>query len=67
MIPVVAGGFSLLGAAYKLGKIMNGIEETNKKVNVILKIKEDFQKLKHNQMLCLGGKLKNSPYNFRKE
>jgi len=62
MVPVVAGGLSLLGGAYKLGKIMNGVEDTGKKVNELLVMKDDFQKVRHNQNLCITGKLHDSPY-----
>ena len=65
MIPVLAGGASLAGGAYKLGMIMRGIEGTKNKINEVLEIKEDFRIVKQNQKLCMDGKLQNSPFRKR--
>ncbi len=66
MLPYIAIGLSILGGAYKFGKIIRGVEHTNKKVNILGRefheIKEDFIKVKYNQELCMSGKLINSPY-----
>ena len=58
MVPYFGGGTAILGAAYKLGKIKKGIEDTEKKVDRILKIENRFNSLEHEHMLAMGGKLK---------
>lgn len=69
MLPVIAGGVSILGATYGIGKIMenmkNNFKNINRKVDDLISIKEDFQKVKHNQALCINGKLQDSPYRKR--
>lgn len=64
-IPIAAGALSLFGVAYKVGKIMQEIEHTNNKVDNIFEIKNNVQKIKNNQMNCLTGKLRGSPYSFK--
>ena len=68
MIPYYGIGGVIIGATYKLGKITNTIESTNRKVNKISNdfsiLREEFNKVKNNQMLCIKGKLKNSPYKY---
>jgi len=68
MLPFLGGGGAIVGGAYKLGKIMRGIELTNRKVDNISNdfsgLKENFNKVKNNQMLCIKGQLKNSPYKY---
>ena len=61
-IPIAAGALFLLGAAYNIGKIMNEIEQTG---NDVKEMKTGFQKMKINQMNCLTGKLRGSPYGFK--
>ena len=58
MIPYFGGAISLIGAAYKLGKIKRGIEETEHKVNKILRLEERFNKLEYEHGLAMCGKLK---------
>lgn len=65
MIPYFGVGASAIGGAYKLGKIMTGIEETKVKVDKILNLEEDFKEVKNNQKMCMEGKLHNSPYKRR--
>lgn len=62
MVPYFGVGVSAIGGAYKLGKIMKGIEETKTKVEKVLEIEEDFKEVKSNQKLCMDGKLHKSPY-----
>ena len=76
MIPYFGVGTSLIGitnVAYKfgkkLGKIEEGVGQNNfnlQEINHDIKeIKTSFQKIKTNQMNCLTGKLKASPYSFK--
>lgn len=58
MLPYFGGGTAIIGAAYKLGKIKKGIEETQAKVDKILKIEERFNKIEHEHNLAIQGKLK---------
>lgn len=58
MIPYFGGAFSIIGGAYKLGKIKKGIEETENKVDKILKINERFAKIENEHNLAMDGKLK---------
>lgn len=58
ILPYFGIGVSLVGGAYKLGKIMNGIEYTNRKVNKLLEIGSRFEKLENEHNLCMEGKLK---------
>ena len=62
MIPYFGIGSAGVGVAYKLGRIMKGVEMTNRKVNGILRMEEDFKEVKSNQKLCMDGKLHKSPY-----
>lgn len=58
MIPYFGGAASIVGGAYKLGKIKNGIEQTEFKVDRILKIEQRFNKIENEHNLALSGKLK---------
>lgn len=58
MLPYFGAGASIIGGAYKLGKITRGIESTENKVNRILRIEERFNKLENEHNLAMGGKLK---------
>lgn len=58
MLPYFGGGTAILGAAYKLGKIRKGIEDTEKKVDRILRIEERFTSLEHEHKLAMCGKLR---------
>lgn len=60
MIPYFGGGASIIGGAYKLEKIKKGIEETETKVNKILKIEERFSRVENEHFLAMQGKLKMS-------
>ncbi|MFA5020349.1 MAG: hypothetical protein WC533_04605 [Candidatus Pacearchaeota archaeon] len=55
MMPYYGAGLAGLGGAYKLGKIMNGVER-------LLRIEERFNKLEHTHNMCIDGKLNGSPY-----
>ncbi len=57
MIPYFGASASIIGAAYKLGKIKKGIEDTQEKVNRILKIEERFNRLENEHKLAMNGKL----------
>lgn len=57
MLPYFGGGLSIIGAAYKLGKIKKGIEQTEEKVEKIIKIEERFNKIEHEHELAMNGKL----------
>jgi hypothetical protein len=57
MIPYFGAGASLVGGAYKLGKIKNVIEVTEKKVDKLLVIEERFKKIENEHNLCMDGKL----------
>ncbi len=58
MIPYVGGGVSIIGGAYKLGKIKKGIENTEKKVDKLVEIEERFNKVESEHKLAMNGKLK---------
>ncbi len=58
MLPYFGGGISVLGGAYKLGKIKKGIEDTEGKVDRILKIEERFNILENEHKLAMEGKLR---------
>lgn len=58
MLPYFGGGTAILGAAYKLGKIKKGVEDTEKKVDRILRIESRFNSLEHEHKLAMGGKLR---------
>lgn len=62
MIPYYGVGATGIGAAYKLGKIMQGVDETKKKVEQVLKMEGEFKEVKSNQKMCMDGKLHRSPY-----
>lgn len=57
MIPYFGLGFAIIGAVYKSGKIIRGIEETDKKVNRILRFEERFSRIEHEHNLAMQGKL----------
>jgi len=73
MLPYIALGVSIFGGAYKFGKMMEGMNRrlirTEEKVTNLSRdfwsIKEDFIKVKHNQILCMDGKLGHSPFKKR--
>lgn len=58
MTPYIGGGISILGVAYKLGKIMKGIEETEKKMDKLVGIETKFNKLENEHNLAMKGKLR---------
>ena len=58
MIPYIGGGLALLGSAYKFGRIMQGIENTERKVNRIIVIENKFNRLENEHNLVMNGKLK---------
>lgn len=62
MLPYYGMGVTAIGAAYKIGKIMRGVEYTARKVNDLAKIKERFEDAETTHKLCMEGKLKGSPY-----
>jgi hypothetical protein len=57
MIPYFGVGASIVGGAYKLGKIKNSIEETHVKVDRLLKIEERFSRIEHEHNLMMQKKL----------
>ncbi|MFH0978440.1 MAG: hypothetical protein V1837_04020 [Candidatus Woesearchaeota archaeon] len=58
MIPYLGGGISILGGAYKLGKIKNGVEQTEQKVDKILAMEKRFNKLEIEHNLVMAGKMR---------
>ena len=58
MVPYVGGAISIMGGAYKLGKIKRGIEQTEEKVDKLLVIEQRFNKLENEHSLAMQGKLK---------
>lgn len=58
MIPYFGAGVSIIGVSYKLGKIKRGIEETENKVDKLIKIEDRFNKLESEHVLAMNGKLK---------
>ncbi|MBU2638651.1 MAG: hypothetical protein KJ955_06770 [Nanoarchaeota archaeon] len=58
MLPYLGMGVSLLGVAYKLGKIMSGIEQAGSKVNKLIAMEERFAKVEHEHNLAMYGRLK---------
>lgn len=65
MIPYYGVGVAAIGASYKIGRIMKGIEITNRKVNKLLEIESRFLDVENTHKLCLSGKLKGSPYKIK--
>ncbi|MBT4135321.1 hypothetical protein HOD75_00695 [archaeon] len=65
-LPYFGGGLSIAGGAYQLGRILKGIEITNRKVNNIgnklISFEDRFNRVEHTQELCVKGKLNKSPY-----
>ena len=57
-LPYFGGVASIIGAAYKLGKINKGIEVTERKVDKILSIEQRFSKIEYEHNLALDGKLR---------
>ena len=55
MIPYYGVALAGLGGAYKLGKIMNGIER-------LIRIEGRFNRVEQTHNLCIEGKLDKSPY-----
>ena len=55
MLPYYGIALAGLGGAYKLGKIMNGIER-------LLRIEARFNKVEQTHNLCIEGKLDKSLY-----
>ena len=66
MIPYFGVGGAAIGGSYKLGKIMNGIEQTEKKVDKLLEIEKRFDEVERTHNLCMSGELKGSLYRKRK-
>ena len=62
MIPYFGLAGSAVGGAYKLGKIMECIENTNQKVDRLLEIEKRFENIETSHNLCINGELKGSPY-----
>lgn len=58
MIPYFGVSASIIGGAYKLGKIKKGIESTEEKVDRMLKIEDRFNKIELEHALALNGKLR---------
>lgn len=58
MLPYFGGGISIIGGSYKLGEIMKGIDDTNKKVSLLMDLEKKFDKLENEHNLALNGKLK---------
>ena len=58
MVPYFGIGVSIIGGAYKLGKIKKGIEETENKVDKLIHIEERFSKVESEHNLAMNGKLK---------
>lgn len=58
MLPYFGAGSAIIGGTYKLGKIMEGIEDTKNNVEKILKIEEKFNKIENGHNLAMQGKLK---------
>jgi len=56
-LPYFGIGISAIGGAYKLGKIKQGIENTEQKIDKIVNIEERFKKLENEHNLCMDGKL----------
>jgi hypothetical protein len=64
MIPYFGVGGSAVGGAYKLGKIMRGIENTNEKVDRLLEIEDRFKKLEVEHNLHMTGKVRAHKNSF---
>lgn len=58
MIPYVGIGVSIIGAAYEFGKLMKGIELTNRKVDRLLGLETRFNKLEAEHCMVMAGKMK---------
>jgi len=69
MLPYLAVGIAIFSGVYKFGGMMRNIKnidgrvsKTDEKVNRLLEMRDDFIKVKHNQFLCMNGKLKHNPF-----
>jgi len=58
MVPYFGAGASIIGGAYKLGKIKKGIEQTDEKVDKILAIEQRFTKVENEHNLVMCGQMK---------
>ena len=58
VLPYFGAVASIIGAAYKLGKIKKGIEQTKSKVDRILVMEQRFSKIEHEHNLAMDGKLR---------
>ena len=65
MLPYYGIGVGAIGGAYKLGKIMDGIERTQRKVDNLLRIENRLNEIERSHNQCLNGELKGSPYKRR--
>ena len=63
MLPYYGIGVGAVGGAYKLGKIMEGIQKTQEDVSKLLQIEKRFDNVEKTHIQCLNGELKGSPYN----
>jgi hypothetical protein len=57
MLPYFGASASIIGGAYKLGKITRGIEHTEEKVSQILSLENRFNKVENEHHLAMCGKL----------
>ncbi|MBU3907540.1 MAG: hypothetical protein KKA64_04805 [Nanoarchaeota archaeon] len=53
-LPYMGIVLTILGAAYQLGKIKQGIEETERKVNKLLSIEQRFSTMSHEHEIAMG-------------
>lgn len=58
MIPYLGIFVAITGAIYKLGRVMEVIEQTSKKVDRLLSLETRFNKLEAEHCLVMAGKMK---------
>ncbi|MDD5331812.1 MAG: hypothetical protein PHE43_03245 [Candidatus Nanoarchaeia archaeon] len=58
MLPFFGVGASIIGAAYKLGRIKQSVDDTGNKVDRLLKMETSFHQIESEHHLAMEGKLK---------
>jgi len=58
MLPYLGIGISIAGVGYRFGRMVEGIRNTDRKVNKLLEIDEKFRSVEHEHNLFMNGKLR---------
>jgi len=57
-VAIIGIGYRLVGTGYKFGQIMEGMRNTDRKVDRLLEIGERFKRVEHEHNLFMDDKLK---------